>query len=154
MALPSAPKAVIREPSSCKQCKGFMPRPRLSGLCDSCLAPTSPEPSNKWPTEITDTVPQGREQTSREAFAATPRQRDIRRVLEFIDDAETDGAICDEAEAALGLAHQTCSARFNDLKRAGLIYDTGQHRKTRRARKAGIYRLTDRGEAQVRAEGS
>ena len=151
MEMPSTPQTIIREPGKCSRCGGFMTRARLTKLCDKCLQPKS---RNKWPTETTDTVPQGRLLTSREAFASTPRQKHQRRILKFIDDAGTAGAICDEAEAALELPHQTCSARFNDLKRGGLIYATGEHRQTRRDRKAEIYRLTDRGEDLVRVEGN
>lgn len=35
------------------------------------------------------------------------------------------GLTCDDAEERLGLSHQTCSARFSELKRAGAIRAVG-----------------------------
>lgn len=49
------------------------------------------------------------------------------------------GATSDEAEAVLKLSHQTCSARFNELRNAGLIVDSGDRRATRSGRKAAVY---------------
>jgi predicted transcriptional regulator len=50
-------------------------------------------------------------------------------------------ATCDEVEGALGLAHQTASARIAELKRDSLIVPTGERRATRRGRAAMIYRV-------------
>jgi hypothetical protein len=49
------------------------------------------------------------------------------------------GATSDEAEAVLKLSHQTCSARFNELRNRGLIVDSGERRATRSGRKAAVY---------------
>jgi hypothetical protein len=48
------------------------------------------------------------------------------------------GATCDELEVALGLTHQTCSARVNELMRARAIIGTGK-RPTRSGRKARVW---------------
>lgn len=40
------------------------------------------------------------------------------------------GLTCDEAEQVLGMSHQTCSARFADMKRKGWLVIRGK-RKTR-----------------------
>lgn len=49
------------------------------------------------------------------------------------------GVTSDEAEAELELSHQTCSARFNELRNRGLIVDSGERRKTRSGRNAAVY---------------
>jgi len=49
------------------------------------------------------------------------------------------GITCDEAEVLLDLPHQTCSARFSQMKKDGMIYDTGLCRKTRRNRNAAVF---------------
>ena len=51
----------------------------------------------------------------------------------------TGGSTCDEAEEALGLTHQTCSARFHDLSKGGRLTDTGRKRDTRSGRPAAVY---------------
>jgi hypothetical protein len=64
-------------------------------------------------------------------------------VLDYITSRGTFGATCDEAELALGLAHQTCSARFNQLRvELGKIRDSGERRPTRSGRKAAVYVAT------------
>lgn len=49
------------------------------------------------------------------------------------------GSTCDEAEVLLNLPHQTCSARFSQLKKDKVIIDTGTSRKTRRNRPAAVF---------------
>lgn len=65
-------------------------------------------------------------------------QRLQRVVLEAI--RAEHGCTCDRAEEVTGLSHQTTSARFNALAKAGLIMDTGERRKTRSGRRAAVYR--------------
>jgi hypothetical protein len=48
------------------------------------------------------------------------------------------GIICDEAERILNLSHQTCSARFSELKRDGYLRATGYTRRTRTGRMARV----------------
>lgn len=68
--------------------------------------------------------------------ASTMRQR----VLRYIHHCCFIGATCDEVEVALGMAHQTASARIRELAQMELIEDTGDRRKTRSGRSARIYR--------------
>lgn len=51
-------------------------------------------------------------------------------------------ATCDELEALTGLAHQTASARLNELANTGCIVRTDERRKTRSGRSAWVYRST------------
>lgn len=59
------------------------------------------------------------------------------RVYRFISN-RTFGATCDEVEVALGLRHQTASARCYELKHMGWIYETNQRRPTRSGRQATV----------------
>lgn len=65
-------------------------------------------------------------------------------VLAYVRSAP-EGATCDEAEVALGLKHQTASARLNDLMKLGRVqfrYDAAGkalRRLTRSGRGARIY---------------
>lgn len=63
-------------------------------------------------------------------------------ILSFIRMKGLHGATSDEAEVALGLPHQTCSARFKDLKDAGKIETLGEVRKTRTGSRAIVYVVT------------
>lgn len=65
------------------------------------------------------------------------RQQD--RVLASISARHSDGMTCDEVEVALGLSHQTASARIRDLVKAGAIVDSDIRRPTRTGRKAAVY---------------
>lgn len=66
-------------------------------------------------------------------------------VLEWIRLRGSEGATCDEIEAAHGMSHQTASARLCELSRpipsvrAALIDRTAAKRKTRSGRKAFVY---------------
>jgi plasmid stabilization system protein ParE len=86
----------------------------------------------------TDTSREAREQNAPRAQA----QRDA--ILAFIHRRGTQGATCDEAEVELGIPHQTCSARFYDLKEqpprgTGQIATFGEVRKTRTGSRAIVY---------------
>jgi len=59
-----------------------------------------------------------------------------RRVLITI---EQRASTCDELEAALGLSHQTVSARVWELRRLGLVADEGLRRQTRSGRAAKVW---------------
>jgi hypothetical protein len=63
-------------------------------------------------------------------------------VFEAIHKTGVDGLTCDGAEALLALSHQTCSPRFWELHKAGLIVDSGRRRKTRSNRTAVVYVAT------------
>jgi Fic family protein len=51
------------------------------------------------------------------------------------------GLTCDEIEQILDMKHQTVSARILELRRKGLIEDSGERRKTRSGRKAVVWRV-------------
>lgn len=58
------------------------------------------------------------------------------RVLEAI---RRRPSTCDELETTLDLSHQTCSARVWELRRLGLVVDSGDRRRTRSGRAAKIW---------------
>jgi len=85
------------------------------------------------------------EQANDAAVGSKAAQR--QKIVGFLK-TEPNGATCDEVEAALCIPHQTCSARFSELKRDGVITaifegDNRVSRITRNGRKAGVYRLTN-----------
>jgi len=61
------------------------------------------------------------------------------RVLGFIESTFIHGATDDEIEVALGMRHQTASARRRDLVLSGLAKDSGKRRKTRSGRSATVW---------------
>lgn len=64
-----------------------------------------------------------------------------RKMLEYIAGQGNHGSTCDQAEVALGMSHQTASARIYDLHKMGAIVDSGMTRLTRSKRKAVVYVL-------------
>lgn len=60
------------------------------------------------------------------------------KVLAAIKIAGKDGATTEQIEQRLDKSHQTVSARVNELKREGLIFDTGLRRKTKNGRNAAV----------------
>lgn len=88
---------------------------------------------NRLPHAGTDTSAAAAESMK----AKAPLLRD--RVYESIKARRSEGMTCDEAEVALGLSHQTCSARFNELVGRSEIVDSGNRRPTRSGRKAIVY---------------
>lgn len=83
----------------------------------------------------------GRNAPSTSRAAGDSMQQHATRLARQIWDYLKDHgpATCAEAQQALGLSHQTCSARFNELKRKGLIHDTGAKRKTPSGRAAVVW---------------
>lgn len=65
------------------------------------------------------------------------------RVHDYVTSRGDEGSTCDEAELALGIKHQTCSARFRELERRGLLAKNGEKRPTQRGRPAAVYVLGD-----------
>jgi hypothetical protein len=57
--------------------------------------------------------------------------RDRSRIFKLARGRSDYGITCDEAECLLGLSHQTCSARFSELKRDGALIPTNLTRRTR-----------------------
>jgi predicted transcriptional regulator len=52
---------------------------------------------------------------------------------------ESKGMTCDEVEVALGMRHQTASARVCELHQKGHIIDSGKRRPTRSGRDAIVW---------------
>ena len=73
---------------------------------------------------------------SMEEIAPTIRQR----VYNFVLNQGEFGTTDDEIEIALGLTHQTASARRRKLVQIGAVYKTEQRRKTRSGRNATVWR--------------
>lgn len=69
---------------------------------------------------------------------AFDKKRQSRLILDFLRDRN---AICEEVEHALGMKHQTASARISELKKAGLIVPVGRGNTTS-GRTAAIYQVT------------
>lgn len=69
---------------------------------------------------------------------ASSAQIDRERVYEFVAARGVFGATCDEAEVALGMTHQSCSPRFNELAKTDLEVSE-LRRPTRSGRKARVY---------------
>ena len=65
---------------------------------------------------------------SEAANRITNKSRDRARILAHL--ATVPDATCDEVEIALGIGHQTASARFSELKATGEIQPT-ERRRTR-----------------------
>lgn len=69
------------------------------------------------------------------------------RILRYL--AQVGSATSDESERALGMPHQTASARFSELKRDGRIVPAVDRdgkriaRPTRHGRMAGVYRIPE-----------
>ncbi|MCA1452171.1 hypothetical protein I6F35_02940 [Bradyrhizobium sp. BRP22] len=60
--------------------------------------------------------------------ATKPRKNtDYLRILALLHQRPA-GLTCDEAEILLGMRHQTCSARFSDMKRKGWLVTRGKRR--------------------------
>lgn len=74
------------------------------------------------------------------AESMKPKAASLRsQVLSFIEDKRVWGATDDEIEVALGLRHQTASARRRELVLEGLVCDSGTQRKTRSGRSATVW---------------
>lgn len=64
--------------------------------------------------------------------------RDRIRIGRLAEQRSAYGITCDEAEVLLNLAHQTCSARFSEMKRDGILVMTQMRRETRNGGKARV----------------
>jgi hypothetical protein len=93
---------------------------------------------------VIETLPHNGTETSiAAALSMAPRKPiDEARILAYLR-TRPAGATCDEVEAALGMTHQTCSARFNGLaspKRQRIVA-AGYKRPTRSGHGAQVYVL-------------
>ena len=69
---------------------------------------------------LTDDHPAGKTDTSIAAFESTDRTKGQQWVENLIR-ASSDGLTAEQAADAMGVGQATTSARFNDLRRAGII---------------------------------
>jgi CRP-like cAMP-binding protein len=80
-------------------------------------------------------------QTSNEAAKAiepvAQRQRDM--LYEYVCDQYMLGTTNQEAEVALGMPAQTITPRMGELRKEGLVTDSGEKRLTRSGRKAIVW---------------
>jgi hypothetical protein len=60
-------------------------------------------------------------------------------VLAYLAQCGPQGATVDEIEEALGLRHQSASARMTEAVRMGLAEDSGERRRTRSGRTAAVW---------------
>lgn len=76
--------------------------------------------------------------------SAAPSARKIQRdrILEFIRSKNAEGVTCEEVEQALGLRHQTASARIAELRRDDEIAIQPVRRATKSGCTARVYRTT------------
>ena len=84
--------------------------------------------------------------TSSEAHASLGRMalETLRaKVAGFVRSRGTSGATCEEIEAAMGLRHQTASARCAELKRLGILRDSGRRRPTSSGRPASVLEFAE-----------
>jgi len=65
-------------------------------------------------------------------------ERDRLRIMRLAGLRGPRGLTCDEAEVLLALSHQTCSARFSELKRDRLLLATRLTRPTRQEAQARV----------------
>jgi hypothetical protein len=91
-----------------------------------------------------DDIPYSNPTTSRAAAiqVAEKAPNDRAKILQYINACMPEGACCEEMEDNLGLLHQTCSARCNDLLIRGLIEETGVLRQNRTGAEANLWAVT------------
>jgi hypothetical protein len=77
---------------------------------------------------------------SAEAHLATRKHHDTMRIIGLMR-GYPQGLTCDEAEVLLNMRHQTCSARFADMKRDGLLVTVDIRRRTRAGCWARVHTL-------------
>lgn len=116
---------------------------------DNNLTPPQKERENHHETKIQDGLrptmhhipPSNGVPTSDEAAAAiepvAQRQRDI--LYAYVCDQYTLGTTNQEAEEALGMPAQTITPRMLELRKEGIVVDSGMKRKTRSGRRAIVW---------------
>jgi len=119
----------------------------LKCSCGATTSPGTPEFSITPPSTERDPCLSyhGGADTSVEAFATTSaskRAMDRQKIIDYMKKQPHAESTCDEAEVALDMAHQTCSARFTDLQKEERIVNTGKRRPTRTGKQARVYRVS------------
>lgn len=69
---------------------------------------------------------------------SSDKERIRAKVISYVRSQGTRGATSDEVELALGLSHQTASARLTEAKAQNRLRLSGDKRKTRSGRNAGV----------------
>lgn len=67
------------------------------------------------------------------------------RVLGYVATFDEHGATCSEVEQALGMLHQSASARIRELVQGGYLTDSTKRRDTAHGRKAVVWVPTELG---------
>ncbi len=117
------------------------PPPRAKRLPGSPFAPVEPVVSFAYggrPPFVAGDDTSEAAADSIEASAATLRGEVLRFVRAQTHVPAFGGATCDEIEQALGLRHQTASARCRELVLSGHLIRTDRRRKTRSGRAAAV----------------
>lgn len=89
-------------------------------------------------------------ETSQEAYDPINRSTLRIKVFKAVIERPFGGTTCDELEISLGMIHQSCSARVNELMNSGWIFDSGFRRKTRNGRNAIVWLPAEHGEEMLR----
>ena len=93
--------------------------------------------------DITSNYHRGNLQSVQANPSENVKLRDRWRIMSVLKESAVWGMTCDEMEQELGMSHQSCSARFSELKRDGQIAQIGR-RPTRSGRQAGVYRANEK----------
>lgn len=81
----------------------------------------------------------GNPESAEASASIDPDKARLRRlVVAYVRTCGEAGATCDEVEEALGLAHQTASARITEAKALGELRRTDDRRPTRSGRNAAV----------------
>lgn len=67
-----------------------------------------------------------------------PFRQELYRRIRTLVAAAPNGMTSDEVEAALGGRHQNISARTTEMRKLGLLLDSGRTRRTRGGRQAAV----------------
>lgn len=119
--------------------------------CPVCVP--LPEPARQQIGHFSDPAVSGAPDTQRRAaILQYPNSGTHRlKVLQLIAERRNHGATDDEIEHALGLRHQTASARRNELVKDGWIVKSQMERPTSSGDMAVVWVLTEAGRAQYRS---
>lgn len=79
-----------------------------------------------------------RESTEAHRSIVSTKESLRRRVIAYVAGRGQVGATSDEIEVALGLPHQTVSARITEAKAGGELVKSGDRRPTRSGRNAAV----------------
>jgi DNA-binding transcriptional ArsR family regulator len=78
------------------------------------------------------------ESTEANAYVEEHKPTMRRRIAAYVRRCGGYGATADEIEVALGMSHQTVSARLTELKQINAVYPSGARRPTRSGTNAAV----------------